>query len=600
MGIRTVANPTGDKTFTEDRLKIEICGPEEDYLTVIDVPGIFRATIDGVTTIMDRDLVRNMVKEYIRDSRTIILAVLPCNVDIATQEILQLAKELDKSGERTLGILTKPDQVHERSLKAAVCNLVQDRKNPLTLGYFVVRNRGGDDEGQMGNDLAERERMFQDDPWRELPRKRVGVVALRERLQELLGQITDRAFPQLRTEVRAMLAKREQSLEALGPPRQSVREQQLYLTEIATRFRNLVRRALDADYSVHPALEKDELRLITAVVNLTERWNHIFERYSHLYRFEAVKDDDIWVSTKPSVNCATNVVTWWNIMGSDKHDVTKEHDTDSWYRPKKFPELEDLLVGDMTCEIPKDGIMSWIADMYRRSRGIELGTFGPAMLASAFREQSQKWDSLTVQYLSVVIFVIHRFIHEALKVVCVDPRVREELLSTMQHEMLVRYRAGLDQAKLLVTVEREKRPYTLNNYFNTNLQEARGVRMASALASQVRVENSRSVVDFGDIASAATNMSNAEHAKQDIHDMLDAYYTVARKRFVDNVFHQAVDHCLLSGPSSPLAIFTERWVVELDPEKLAAIAGEPWSVRDQREKLNKTIEDLKGAIEILR
>ncbi|RYP03774.1 hypothetical protein DL765_010397 [Monosporascus sp. GIB2] len=47
-----------------------------------------------------------MVKEYIRDDRTIILAVLPSNVDVATQEILELAKRYDKTGDRTLGVLT--------------------------------------------------------------------------------------------------------------------------------------------------------------------------------------------------------------------------------------------------------------------------------------------------------------------------------------------------------------------------------------------------------------------------------------------------------------------------------------------------------------
>jgi hypothetical protein len=57
MGIKTPRNPGGIKTFTEDVLKIERCGPDEDYLTVIDVPGIFRITTQGVTTDKDRQLV---------------------------------------------------------------------------------------------------------------------------------------------------------------------------------------------------------------------------------------------------------------------------------------------------------------------------------------------------------------------------------------------------------------------------------------------------------------------------------------------------------------------------------------------------------------
>jgi hypothetical protein len=35
--------------LSKDALKIEICGPEEDCLTVIDLPGIFRNLTEEVT-----------------------------------------------------------------------------------------------------------------------------------------------------------------------------------------------------------------------------------------------------------------------------------------------------------------------------------------------------------------------------------------------------------------------------------------------------------------------------------------------------------------------------------------------------------------------
>lgn len=35
------------------------------------------------------------------------------NVDIATQEIVQMAREVDPDHQRTLGVLTKPDIVDE-------------------------------------------------------------------------------------------------------------------------------------------------------------------------------------------------------------------------------------------------------------------------------------------------------------------------------------------------------------------------------------------------------------------------------------------------------------------------------------------------------
>ncbi|KAG9494742.1 hypothetical protein J7337_013881 [Fusarium musae] len=283
MGIKTPRNPGGIKRFTEDVLKIERCGPDEDYLTVIDVPGIFRITTQGVTTDKDRPLVERMVKNYIRDSRTVILAVLPCNVDIATQEILAFAEEVDPTGERTLDILTKPDLLKERSTKAVVCDLVLGKRRPLTLGYYVVRSRGGDEEDSDGDaDLLHREGIFKDEHWTSLPDRKTGIKALRVCLQDLLGQIADKAFPKLRSETRRKLTEKQEELASLGPPRQTGRQQQQFLVSVASNFQNIVRAALDAGYSTNQAFEDDNLRLITEVINMTDEFAVDFEGYAHL------------------------------------------------------------------------------------------------------------------------------------------------------------------------------------------------------------------------------------------------------------------------------------------------------------------------------
>jgi len=74
------------------------------------------------------NLVRQMVGRHLSNPRSIILlvydefqldrtplidvrAVVPANVDIATQEIIQMAEDADPNGQRTLGVLTKPDLV---------------------------------------------------------------------------------------------------------------------------------------------------------------------------------------------------------------------------------------------------------------------------------------------------------------------------------------------------------------------------------------------------------------------------------------------------------------------------------------------------------
>ena len=132
MGLREPGVPDeGAETFSDDVLKIEICGPKQQHLSVIDVPGIFRNTTAGLTTDADMDVVRNMVNNYMKNPRSVILAVIPANVDIATQEILKMAEKCDTEGQRTLGVLTKPDLV-DRGAENSVVDLVEG-ESPVTV-----------------------------------------------------------------------------------------------------------------------------------------------------------------------------------------------------------------------------------------------------------------------------------------------------------------------------------------------------------------------------------------------------------------------------------------------------------------------------------
>ena len=63
-------------TFSEDVLKLEVCGPEQEHFSVVDVPGIFRKTTEGVTTPADRDMVRSMVQRYMDNPRSVMLTVV--------------------------------------------------------------------------------------------------------------------------------------------------------------------------------------------------------------------------------------------------------------------------------------------------------------------------------------------------------------------------------------------------------------------------------------------------------------------------------------------------------------------------------------------
>lgn len=76
-----------DKRFSDDILRIELSGPDQHHLSVVDVPGIFHSMnlisklhiftklIDPTKfqTLADRSLIKGLIETYMRDSRTIIL-----------------------------------------------------------------------------------------------------------------------------------------------------------------------------------------------------------------------------------------------------------------------------------------------------------------------------------------------------------------------------------------------------------------------------------------------------------------------------------------------------------------------------------------------
>lgn len=68
---------------------------------------IHSATKDA--TEADKELIHGLVHEYMESPRTIIMAVVSAKYDAANQIILNLIKKFDKTGSRTLGIITKPD-----------------------------------------------------------------------------------------------------------------------------------------------------------------------------------------------------------------------------------------------------------------------------------------------------------------------------------------------------------------------------------------------------------------------------------------------------------------------------------------------------------
>lgn len=87
--------------------------------------------------------IRDLVYDYVGKSNSIILAVTPANQDIANSDALKIAREVDPSGCRTIGVLTKLDLMDTGT--DAMDILMNRGSFQLKLGFIGVVNRSQQD-----------------------------------------------------------------------------------------------------------------------------------------------------------------------------------------------------------------------------------------------------------------------------------------------------------------------------------------------------------------------------------------------------------------------------------------------------------------------
>ncbi|XP_072825538.1 interferon-induced GTP-binding protein Mx2-like [Vicugna pacos] len=129
--------------ISHELISLEVTAPEVPDLTLIDLPGIARVAVGNQPQDIGRQI-KALIRKYIRRQETINLVVVPCNVDIATTEALSMAQEVDPDGDRTIGILTKPDLV-DKGTEKCVLNVMQNLTYRLKKGYMIVKCRGQQD-----------------------------------------------------------------------------------------------------------------------------------------------------------------------------------------------------------------------------------------------------------------------------------------------------------------------------------------------------------------------------------------------------------------------------------------------------------------------
>ncbi|GAO16255.1 uncharacterized protein UV8b_08230 [Ustilaginoidea virens] len=571
----------GSRAFAADSLRIEITGATRLHLSVVDLPGLIAVSNEEQTQ-DDVEAVHDMVASYLRNPRSIILAVLQANNDMANQPIIKLARQHDPQGERTVGIITKPDLINKGSeAKLALIAKNQDSIK-LKLGFFLVKNPSPQEmsEGLTKDARSARElRFFSSAEWARqgLDMDRVGIANLRAFLQKLLDTHIERELPNVRDEIKKALKDGTDQLKDLGDARSSIGHIRSFMTDISMKFCQLLQAALDGSYHSIDArfFDNPDSRLRARIQETNTNFAAHMQQYGQKRKVSDSAEGESVNSTKSSDSSGQNRT------GDQPAQLT----------------------------VSKKSMMAWVKKVYLSTRGRELpGNNNPAFLAELFLEQSRLWPGLAEHHICNVLGIVSGWMPVALRKTISEDSVRGHVHAILTEWRDTTEKLALGELERLVEDERRD-PLTYNHYYTDNVQKARLNSQKEAIRNAVShaiavdhrgkllIGNTREDLE-GLISSMESRITldMDEQACNEAATQLDAYYNVALKTFIDNVTRQVVERQIMAPFRDA---FSPKAISQLSDEELLRIGSEPEEQTRKREQLSKMVQGLKDSLKQL-
>lgn len=438
MGIST----TQGKAFSNHRLRVEITGPDRPHLTIVDLPGLIHSETKNQTA-ADVQLIQKVVRSYMNEPRSIILAVVSAKNDFANQVVLKLARAADPPGHRTLGIITKPDALHPGSeSEKQYVDLAKNQEVEFRLGWHVLRNKDSDKEAKnvVDRDTMEQQ-FFTQGAWTELPLAHLGIDKLRERLSKVLLKQIASELPSVMEEIETKFEACNAQIQKLGDPRAKEAEQRLYLYSLSQSFQSLVKAAVDGTY------------------------NHDF--------FKDAKTDTGYRQRIRAVVQALNERFADEIASRGHHYAIETY--------------HSRVVGDKMILISEEKFIEHIECLLKRTKGRELpGTFNPMIVSDLFLEQARPWGDLARQHVQRAWEAANQFLDLIIAHIAdasTLKSLKKEIFEPFMDEILTDM---MEKASELLIPHQSGHPITYNQSFTDALHTAREEQSKKRLEKAVR------------------------------------------------------------------------------------------------------------------
>jgi dynamin 1-like protein len=225
-----------NKGINRQPINLKIYSPHVLSLTLVDLPGLTKVPIGDQPSDIEKQT-RNLISEYIAKPNSIILAVSPANVDLVNSESLKLARQVDSTGKRTIGILTKLDLMDHGT---NALDILSGRVYPLKLGFIGVVNRSQQDiqgNKSMGDALQAEREFFRMHPAYRNIASRCGTQFLAKTLNTTLMTHIRERLPDIKARLNTLMGQTQQELASYGTDAFTGKEHRgSLILQLMTRF----------------------------------------------------------------------------------------------------------------------------------------------------------------------------------------------------------------------------------------------------------------------------------------------------------------------------------------------------------------------------
>lgn len=318
-----------EKNISYKEIVIRINSNSVPNLTLIDLPGLVMvACTDQGQPENIKEQIKELIKYYIIQPNTIIMGVLPARCDIEVDSALELIKEYDKTGSRTLGILTKIDLMN---INTDISNyLTNNISNDLKLnyGYFAIKNKNNTNITYKEHNLIENEYFNNHEIYNTMDKSNMGIINLSIYLSNILLEEIKKLMPSIKSQLENKLLNINNELNKLGDniivdENNKGFLSNYYISEFVKTFNNSINNT--SQHINYGNIIKDifinyrnDLNNINPLDNLdcndkllsiikTSEGNHMYFQTSTIQILEkCIVDNDIkciYTLKEPSINC---------------------------------------------------------------------------------------------------------------------------------------------------------------------------------------------------------------------------------------------------------------------------------------------------------